>query len=159
MSYYSNVQQWYCPCFSSFGFQICRHCHRNNEIRFGASSLQSQSKKKNPKAQINKLQCRAGSYCQMHGDDDTVQQFKVQFQWSVCPMLRSAHEPGGVEDSRSSLRLRGGATHGGTVPTGCKNSEYSLWVHDAARDSFGHPAGFVHQALLEPGGRAPGASP
>lgn len=115
--------------------------------------------KKNPKARINKLQCRAGSYCQIHGGDDTVQQFKVQFQWSVCPTLRSVQEPGGVEDGRSSLRLRGGAMHGGTVPTGCKNSEYSLWVHDAAHDGFGHPAGFVHKALVEPGGRAPGASP
>lgn len=91
--------------------------------------VKATTKKTTQKAQINKLQCRAGTYCQTHGDDDTaVQQFKVQFQWSVCPTLRSVQEPGGVEDSRSSRRqLR--------------------------------PAGFVHQALVEPGGRAPGASP
>lgn len=58
LSYYSNVQQCYCSCFSSFGFQICRHCHRNNEIRFGASSLQSQSKKKPKKPKSTN--CSAG---------------------------------------------------------------------------------------------------
>lgn len=27
-----------------------------------------------------RVQCRAGTYCQIHGDDDTVQPFKVQFK-------------------------------------------------------------------------------